>query len=187
MPSPWAILCPTANTHLVHRNSMWDTHLVHKKVCWDTHDTQKKKFGIRTRRKSATQAAGGAQGNGPELRRFCLEALDHWSQAYPAMAAPAPRATASHRAHKRPPNGATLRHMRGQSARKKQHPWTWGRGHFLNNPHSRVSVPTCAAMCAIARALPKGGVGGWGTGTQKLMYHKWPNQIFPIVKFRFFS
>ena len=51
MPSPWATLCHKANTHLVHRNLIWDTHLVNKKVCWDTQDTQEK-FGTRTRRKS---------------------------------------------------------------------------------------------------------------------------------------
>ena len=32
----------------------------------------------------------------------------------------------------------------------------------------------------------RGGGGGGGSETQKVLYQKWPNQIFPMVNFRFF-
>ena len=49
-----------------------------------------------------------------------------------------------------------------------------------------VDVDMSVCVCA-GRAVLKGGVwGGGGSGTQKIVYQKWPNQNFPIVIFVFF-
>ena len=39
--------------------------------------------------------------------------------------------------------------------------------------------PTQANM----RSEEEGALGGGGSGTQKFVFHKWPDQIFPMVHF----
>ena len=52
--------------------------------------------------------------------------------------------------------------------------------------HTFPSPNTCLPTKHTVRSRPEleGGVGG-GSGTQKSVYQKWPEQIFPIVNFAF--
>ena len=57
---------------------------------------------------------------------------------------------------------------------------TWGRAW----PRNVTRATECLQMCARNQGSFRRGEGG-GFGTQKCVYQKWPNRIFPIVNFVF--